>query len=680
MRQILAFWIVVLLSVKWCAAETSDSLLADYFKVRTAQISNSSLTNIHTLADWQNHRSELRRQSAEMLGLDPMPERTDLNPVVTGKIERDDFTVEKLHFQSLPHLYVTANLYVPKNLTKPAPTVLYLCGHTAVITNGVSVGNKTAYQHHGIWFARNGYVCLIVDTVQWGEIRGHHWGTYREGQWWWNSRGYTPAGIETWNAIRALDYLESRPEVDADRIGVTGRSGGGAYSWFLAAMDDRVKVIAPVSGITDLQNQVVDGSVDQHCDCMFFVNTYRWDYPMLAALCAPRPLMLGNADADSLFPVSGVMRTREAVKRIYGLYGATTNFGLVMVPGPHKDVQDLQVPVFRWFNIHLKHEDPVIEMAAVKMFAPSELKVFEKIPDDQINTTIQESFVPKAKSPEVPKSAAAWNNLRDNWLKEIRAKCFGAWPADESAPKVQSLFSERNDGIIYEAYEIQAEPEVPLRLYVMHKNSEESQITLQVADAAFKPMELNEATGLSPRILETQSMFGPRDVVNQLIEKIKKDGCAQAVLFTRGTGPGAWSDDEARQRNLRRRFMLLGQTLDGMRVWDIIRAVRGLKTLREFHSTAANVQAGGEMGVNALYASLYEPGVASLDLCDMPSSQQTKGPDYLNVLKFVDIPQVAAMAAERCPVRLQPDDKKGWEFLRGVASSSAAKLRLEWVK
>src|SRR5262249_20429772 len=134
MRRILAFWIIILLSTRWCAAETPDSHLADYFKARTAQISSSSLTNIHTLADWKNHRSELRRQAAEMLGLDPMPERTDLSPVVVGKIERDDFTVEKLHFQPLPHLYVTANLYVPKHQTKPAPAVLYLCGHAPVIT------------------------------------------------------------------------------------------------------------------------------------------------------------------------------------------------------------------------------------------------------------------------------------------------------------------------------------------------------------------------------------------------------------------------------------------------------------------------------------------------------------------------------------------------------------------
>src|SRR5580698_6526415 len=132
---------------------------------------------------------------------------------------------------------------------------------------------------------------------------------------WWNSRGDTPAGVGTWNAIRALGYLDTLPEVDTNRLGVTGRSGGGAYSWFLAALDDRVKVIAPVAGITDLKNYCVDGMVDEHCDCMFLVNTYRWNYPMLAALSAPRPLMLANTDTDQFFPLDGVMRTQDAIEQ-----------------------------------------------------------------------------------------------------------------------------------------------------------------------------------------------------------------------------------------------------------------------------------------------------------------------------------------------------------------------------
>ncbi|HEV3083365.1 MAG TPA: prolyl oligopeptidase family serine peptidase [Gemmataceae bacterium] len=111
-------------------------------------------------------------------------------------------------------------------------------------------------------------------------------------------------GVETtesecWNAMRALDYLQSRPEVDPKRIGITGRSGGGATSWWVGAADERVQCIIPVAGIADLQAHLVEGVapryrqgvISGHCDCMYFVNTYRWDFQLVAALCAPRPLL-----------------------------------------------------------------------------------------------------------------------------------------------------------------------------------------------------------------------------------------------------------------------------------------------------------------------------------------------------------------------------------------------------
>ena len=166
----------------------------------------------------------------------------------------------------MPGLYVTANLYVPKGLKAPAPTVLYVCGHGKVVVNGVSCGNKCCYQHHPAWFASHGYVCLIVDTLELGEIQDVHHGTAELDRWWWHTVGYTPAGVECWSAIRALDYLESRKEVDPKRIGVTGRSGGGATSWWIAAADDRVQCIIPVAGITDLQCQICEGEDPRYKD------------------------------------------------------------------------------------------------------------------------------------------------------------------------------------------------------------------------------------------------------------------------------------------------------------------------------------------------------------------------------------------------------------------------------
>src|SRR5207249_8599782 len=136
-----------------------DKMLADYFGAETTQLSERCLAGIKALDDWTSRREKYRRQLLEMLGLSPLPQKTDLNPVVTGKVETDSFVVEKLHFQSLPRLYVTANLYLPKKLSQPAPAILYVCGHGPVIQNGISYGNKVSYQHHGAWFAQNGYVC-----------------------------------------------------------------------------------------------------------------------------------------------------------------------------------------------------------------------------------------------------------------------------------------------------------------------------------------------------------------------------------------------------------------------------------------------------------------------------------------------------------------------------------------
>ncbi len=370
----------------------ADARLAAYFEAEVRRIETNCMADVRTLGDWTGQREERRRQLLDMLGLWPLPARTDLKPVITGRLDGDGFRVEKLQFQSMPGLYVTGNLYLPKGVTGAVPAILYVCGHAEVKTNGVSLGNKTAYQHHGAWLAQHGYVCLVIDTLQLGEIQGDHHGTYRLGQWWWNARGYTPAGVEAWNSMRALDYLETRPEVDRSRFGMTGRSGGGSYTWTTAAVDERVKVAAPVAGMTDLRNHICDGAVEGHCDCMFFVNTHRWDFRLNAALFAPRPLLILNTDADNIFPLDGVTRLFTATRRIYEMYGAYDRIGLVIGPGPHKDSQNLQVPVLRWFNQHLRDQDPPVVRAAEKPFAPEQLRVLDAIPADQRNKTAQEFF------------------------------------------------------------------------------------------------------------------------------------------------------------------------------------------------------------------------------------------------------------------------------------------------
>src|SRR5579884_227305 len=257
-----------------------DAMIERYLQKETERLSQRFLDGAKTRNEWEARKPRLRREYFDMLGLWPLPEKTPLCATITGTVERGEITIEKLHFQSRPGLYVTGNLYRPKasGVSNPPgaklPAILYVCGHSGRGRDG----NKTAFQDHGMWFASNGYICLILDTLQLGEIAGKHHGTYNLGRWWWQARGYTPAGVECWNGIRAIDYLLSRPDVDADRIGVTGISGGGAATFWIAAADERVKVAVPVSGMSDLESYVSHKVINGHCDCMFLVNTYGWNW------------------------------------------------------------------------------------------------------------------------------------------------------------------------------------------------------------------------------------------------------------------------------------------------------------------------------------------------------------------------------------------------------------------
>ncbi len=648
-----------------------DALLVEYFKNRTQAIADTSLTNIKSLEDWTLRRAEYHRQLREMLGLDPLPERTPLEAQITGRVEHDEFTVENVHFQSRPRLYVTGNLYIPKNLKAKAPAVLYVCGHAQVKKDGVAYGGKTHYQHHAGWFARHGYVCLVIDTLQLGEIEGIHHGTHRYGMWWWLSRGYTPTGVEAWNCIRALDYLQSRSEVDPERLGVTGRSGGGSYSWWIASVDDRIKAAVPVAGIVDLQNHVVDGVVDGHCDCMYMLNTYRWDYPQVAAMVAPRSLLITNTDKDPIFPLEGVERLHQKVRGIYRLHDANKQLGLQISEGPHWDVAELQVAAFRWFNRFLKKEDPPIEHAARKLFEPELLKVFKQLPTDQLNTTIHETFVPQAE-PKLPASASDWQQQRDGWLAALREKSFRAWPADGGALNVRPVWSVEKDGMRLAAYDFTSQPTIDLRLYMLRRANQERDdlLVLNVLDdTGWRELLATLRGGFAEQFKDELAVEPDAKAYEQTRKMFQSFKWGMAYVAPRGVGPTAFDPSEKKQVQLRRRFMLLGETLDGMQVYDARRAIQSLRTLDAARDVPLWLQGQRQAAGTALYASLFEPNIKRLDLWHLPTSHRD-GPCYLNVLRYLDLPQAVALAAERSQVRMYLSDKSGWDY----ATDTATKL------
>jgi hypothetical protein len=448
--------------------------------------------------------------------------------------------------------------------------------------------------------------------------------------------------VETWNAIRALDYLETRAEVDMKRVGVTGRSGGGAYTWFLAGVDDRPAVVVPVAGITDLTNHVVDGAVEGHCDCMYPLNTYAWDFPLLAALSAPRPLLLANSDKDKIFPLDGVQRVHQQLKKIYRLYGAEDKLGLLITDGPHKDTQDLQVPTFRWMDRWLKGQESVISEPAEKRFTSKDLKVFAKIPTDQGNTTIHDRFVPAAGS-SVPATAAEWTSLKRRWMEALRGRVLNNWPPAPKEKTPALVADSISNTVRLRLYEFNSDDVYRLQLYVLSDaRRKPSELQLRLMDPA--DWEKWAVTGdiyFKPLVPPS----GARRGINEpeLLRKLGQ-GSAVALLAPRGIGPTAWQAQKDVQ--FRRRFLLLGQSLEVMQVRDAQMALAALRTVPEFRRLPATLQASGAMGVVGLLAVLVDESVAGVEIDSAPLTLAEAG-SYPNALKFFDLPQLVAMMLPR---------------------------------
>jgi dienelactone hydrolase len=624
-------------------AETpsADEMIRKYLAAETKRISAKFLDGATTKEQWEKARPRLKREFLDMVGLDPLPEKTPLKATVTGTLTRGMVTIENLHYQSKPGLYVTANLYRPKQ-ANPArkgggdaklPGILYVCGHSGRGRDG----NKTAFQDHGMWFASNGYVCLVVDTLQLGEIAGKHHGTYNLGRWWWHSRGYTPAGVECWNGIRGIDYLCSLPYVEDTKIGVTGISGGGASTNWVIAADDRVKVAVPVSGVSDLESYVTDEVINGHCDCMFFHNLYQWAWTTALALFAPKPLLFANSDKDRIFPMDGNKRIIERLRKCYDHFGAKEKVDEYVSKGGHDYRPDLRLAIFDFFHKHLKGDNTKVEDAKFELIEGKKLRAFPEdtdIPKDAINTSADESFVPVAKV-ELP-TEANFKEWKAGLLKQLREKVFRALP--EKVPPAELI--EGKNAI---DSRLRTEPgiEVPcLELEIR---------PLQRADPQDFTVFVRNADKSDNKHVSTEKYAG-RGVMYD--------------LEPRG-GPGTKWTRKNPPNTIERSLVLLGQTVDSGRVRDVA-ALLAMKLNK------VRVVGRMESGIIAAYAALFVPAGILEVIIEEPPTSHRDGPHFLNVMRVLDIPEALGLLAPDVKLTLVGKNAKDKAFDRTAAIYKAA--------
>ena len=291
-------------------------------------------------------QSELRHKLLDMIGGLPA-QKTPLRPRITGRIQMDGFHIEKLLFQSLPAVYVTALLYIPDDVKTSHPAVLVPSGHAP---NG-----KVHYQALCQRLVQRGYVVLSWDTVGQGE-RSQFWDA-KSGKSRYNLicaehavlgnmaylAGTNLARWEMWDGMRALDYLLTRPEVDPQRINITGTSGGGFQAAHIAALDERIKVAAPSCYITALPMRVynrifADPDSDPEQDLYGMISN-GVDHPGLLLMMYPRPVFVAAAVLD-FFPVEGTHKTFREVENLYARFNHLDR--IAMAEGYHRHEYSLE--------------------------------------------------------------------------------------------------------------------------------------------------------------------------------------------------------------------------------------------------------------------------------------------------------------------------------------------------
>src|SRR6266851_4110832 len=356
---------------------TQDPLLRwmDRIAQQQLQLREGAIAEIHSVADAERRNQSVRERLLDILG--GLPDYNGpLNSRVTARIEADSYTIENVIFESLPRFYVTANLYRP-NQPGRYPGVLLQSGHTQ---EGKPEGQRLAAN-----LALKGFVVLAFDPVGQGEREQTYDRRVDRPLAGWSVPEHIQAGGQSiligesvaryfiWDAKRALDYLISRPDVDAAHLGATGCSGGGALTTFLGALDPRLKAVAPACFINSYRLLYAGPDPDSEMSPPSIL-TSGLDMADYVELSAPTPWLILATEGDYFTP-AGARLVYEEARRWFGLYGAEDKLRLFVGPGPHGTPLESREAIYEWMIRWLKNGQGDTHERPVKIHSNHELRV-----------------------------------------------------------------------------------------------------------------------------------------------------------------------------------------------------------------------------------------------------------------------------------------------------------------
>ncbi|MCH8291942.1 prolyl oligopeptidase family serine peptidase, partial [Candidatus Poribacteria bacterium] len=317
---------------------------------------------LKSIAAFEEHRKRVRESFMDAIGGLP-EERTPMNVQCTGTLDRGDFTIEKLIYESLPEFYVTAALYVPKGIESPQPAVVFVHGHSDM---GKSY---PTYQAVCVDLANSGFVVLAVDPPGQGERFQYLDPETGERIIGGCTTEHTHAGLQftlggasigrhfIWDVMRGLDYLETRPEVDAERIGLTGNSGGGTQACLLMMSEPRFAAAVPCTFVMTLESYMKTGQSQDSEQIVRGCFANGPDHDDYLTAMAPKPVLVGAAAYD-FFPIEGALEAVNRAKKIYALYDVEDKVDIAIAPTRHAYSHYLREACVNWYKVHFRGEAP----------------------------------------------------------------------------------------------------------------------------------------------------------------------------------------------------------------------------------------------------------------------------------------------------------------------------------
>ena len=594
-------------------------------------------------AAWLDYRRKLKDHFLVTMGAYPQPVKTPLNPRVFDRIEREGYTIEKACFESLPGFYTTGTLYRPKGKEGPFPAILCPHGHWG--DGRLAHVETNSIPGRCINFARQGYVVFAIDMIGYLDSNqlDHKFGGRPE--WLW---GLTLHGLQYWNSVRAIDFLLGLDDVDPDRIGLTGASGGGTQTYGLMATDNRIKVAAPVN--------MISAHFQGGCLCENAANLRIWATNLeFSALMTPRPLMMIAATGDWTSETPRV--EFPAMRTIYELFDAADRVASVQIDAPHNYNQHSREPVYAWFGKWLLGDDDPdhFKEQPFTLEDPETMRLFPDGPpegalksDELVEQWIESS---ETQLREVfPSDKTHLRALRFRAGTALR-HVLGANKPDQNelaVERLQTITRKTQDGLFIEKVILGRKGKgdrIPGILLVPSVLSDQAIGTLLVHEkgkAAFIDEETGKPDSLLQGLLDAgHTVFLPD-------------------LFMTGEHDSPFEKAE-RDKNTSH-YLTYNQTETALRVQDVLTSLAYLQSRYEVDKV--NLIGEGQAGLWALLAASLEKGLNAV-AADTDDFDLDDDEDYLETLYVPGLRRVGDLRTAQAMIAPSPlllhNTKKGFD-------------------